>query len=64
MMQYILCYNCHVNAYNPKTLTRKGLILYDKKNGIFFFNKHVNENHAIIEKKFGEKVNSPLKETI
>jgi len=41
MMHYILCYNCHVNAYNPKTLARKGFILYYKKNGIIVFNKHV-----------------------
>jgi hypothetical protein len=47
----------------PK-LYREGLIIYIFKNGIIVFNKHVNENLAIIEKTFGEKVNSPLKETI
>jgi hypothetical protein len=40
---------------------RKGFVSYFKKNGIIAFKKHVDENHGLIIKKIGEKMNSNLK---
>jgi hypothetical protein len=37
IIHYILCFNNLVNATNPRTQSRKGLISYYKTNGITFF---------------------------
>jgi len=60
----MFCYNSFINASNFKTQTRKTLISYYKINGINFFNKHVNANHAIVAKKFEAKINSSLRKII
>jgi hypothetical protein len=51
MMCHILCYNSFINPFNLRIQTRKGLIWYQKTNGITIFNKYVNVDHAIIAKK-------------
>ncbi len=40
---------------------RKGFVSYFKSNGIISLEKHVDEKHGLIVKKFGEKMNSNLK---
>jgi hypothetical protein len=46
---------------NPKTQTRKGLIIYNTINGIVALRKHVNLDHFNIL-KFQEEINCPLRE--
>jgi len=57
----VLCYDNHVNPFNPKTQARKCLISYYKTNGIIIFNKHVNANHAIIIIFFEKEVKWSIK---
>jgi hypothetical protein len=64
IMHFIFCYNSFINASNFKTQTKKGLISYYKINGIIFFNKHVNANHAIVAKTFEGEINSSLRKVI
>jgi hypothetical protein len=63
-MHFMFCYNSFINASNFKTQTRKDLISYYKINGIKFFNKHVNANHAIVAKTFEVEINSSLRKII
>ncbi len=60
-MRCVTCYNSPVLFCNPKTQTRKGLILYNTTNMITTLKKHVNANHSIIAKMFEEEMNSLLK---
>ncbi len=46
---------------NPKTQTKKGLILYNTTNGITSLKKHVKVNYSIIAKMFENEVNNPLR---
>jgi hypothetical protein len=46
---------------NPKTQTRKGLILYNTTNGITSLKKHVKVNYFIIAKMFENETSNPLK---
>jgi hypothetical protein len=41
IMHCILCYNGPINASNPRTQARKGLISYCKINEMKFLKKHV-----------------------
>jgi hypothetical protein len=43
---------------------RKSFVSYFKSNGIIALEKHVDENHRLIVKNFGEKMNSNLKKSI
>jgi hypothetical protein len=58
IMRCIFCFNNLVNATNPRTQSRKGLISYYKTNGIYFFLKHVDAYHGQIGKIFEKEVNS------
>jgi hypothetical protein len=40
---------------------KKGFVSYFKSNGIVALKKYVDENHELIVKKYGEKMNSNLK---
>jgi hypothetical protein len=60
-MRYIFCYHIFVLFCNPKTQTRKGLILYNTANGITSLKKHVKVNYFIIAKMFENEMNNPLK---
>jgi hypothetical protein len=40
---------------------RKSFVSHFKSNGIIALKKHVDENHGLIVKNFGEKMNSNLK---
>jgi hypothetical protein len=51
IMRCIICYNNHVNAYNPNAKQRKDVITYYKTYEIIILKKHVNVNHEIIFKK-------------
>jgi hypothetical protein len=57
-MRCILCYNSPILFCNPKTQARKGLIIYNKTNGIITLKKHVNVNDSIIAKMFEEETNN------
>ncbi len=54
-------YNSFVLFCNPKTQTKKGLILYNTTNGITSLKKHVKVNYSIIAKMFENEVNNPLR---
>jgi len=53
----------HVNfvPYKLRTKERRGIITYFKKNGIIALKKHVDADHVVLEKRFEEKVNFPLR---
>jgi hypothetical protein len=51
-MCYILCEDILVNATNPRTQFKKGLISYYKTNGITSLKKHVDVDHGQISKIF------------
>jgi hypothetical protein len=59
IIRCILCFDSLVNATDPRTQFRKGLISYYKTNGITFSKKHVDVDHGQIAKIF-EEVNSLL----
>jgi hypothetical protein len=50
MMCCIFCYNNFINPFILK-FKQESLIWYYKTNGITIFNKYVNVDHAIIDKK-------------
>jgi len=60
-MKCLLCYNALVNAFNPRTQARKGLISYYKTYGITSLKIHVDVNHFLIYKKIEKEVNSLMK---
>ncbi len=45
IMHYIFCYNNLILNLNPKTQTRRGLIICNTFNGIIALRKHVNVDH-------------------
>jgi len=45
---------------NPKTQTRRGLIIYNTTNGIVALRKHGSVDHSILFFKIKKKVNKPL----
>jgi hypothetical protein len=62
VMRCFLCYNSPILNLNPKIQARKGLIIYNKINGITTLRKHVNSNHSNIFFKIEEEMNNPLRE--
>jgi hypothetical protein len=50
-MRCILCHNNPILNVNPKMQARKGLITYNRTNGIVTLRKHVNLDHLNILKK-------------
>jgi hypothetical protein len=61
-MWCILCHNNPILNVNPKTQTRKGLIVYNSSNGIMALRKQINSYHLNIFLKFEKKINCPLRE--
>jgi len=47
-MWCILCHNNPILNVNPKTQTRKGLIIYNSSNGIVALKKQINSYHPNI----------------
>ncbi len=64
VMKWIVCYVDPINAHNPKTKERKGLITYYKMYDIISLKKHVDVDHSIIAKKLEERVNISIIESI
>ncbi len=58
ILKWIFCYVDPVNAHNPRTKKRKGLITYYKTYSIISLKKHVDVDHSIIVKFLEEKVNN------
>jgi hypothetical protein len=57
VMKCLLFYNAPINASNPRTNARKGLISYYKTNNIMSLKNHVDVDHHLISKKFEEVQN-------
>ncbi len=57
-MKCIFCYNSLVLFCNLETQAKKGLIIYNKTNGITTMKKHVNADEIIIAKMFEGEVNT------
>jgi len=47
-------------SLNPKTQTRRGLIIYNTTNGIVALRKHGSVDHSIFFFKIKKEVNKPL----
>jgi hypothetical protein len=59
----IFCYNNPILIPKfPKTQARKGLILYNIRNGIITLKKHVCTNYFILGKKFEKEMNNLIRE--
>jgi hypothetical protein len=64
--QIMCCIFCYKNPILipkfPETQVRKGLILYNIRNGIITLKKHVCTNHFILGKKFDKDMNNLIRE--
>jgi hypothetical protein len=54
-MHYIFCHKNSIDATNPRTQFKRGIISYYKTNGITILKKHVNVDHGPIAKIFEEE---------
>jgi hypothetical protein len=61
---HILCYSSPIWFYNPKIQARKGLIIYNTKNGITTLKKHVDANHFNPAKMFEKEAKNPLRRKV
>ncbi len=63
-MQYILYFNSHVLISNPKTKTRKKLILYTTTNGITTLKKYQNLYLFLLQKHLRKKWKGEFKRQV
>lgn len=67
--QVMRCIVCHSSSVGPEILAmrtrcRKGLITYNKANGIAPMKKHVEVENSVLSKKYGEEVSSRFKDPL